>query len=65
MKKSTLSLIFRLPAEILLAASLIASLYVKLSGNLQVSWGSIILLLIINTFYFLGRFMSNKNSFDF
>jgi hypothetical protein len=65
MKKSTLSLIFRLPAEILLFASLVASIYVKFSGNLQVSWGAIILLLIINSLYFIGRFMPNKSSFDF
>lgn len=65
MKKSTLSLIFRLPAEILLFASLVASIYVKFSGNLQVSWDAIILLLIINALYFIGRLMSNKNSFDF
>jgi len=65
MKKSTLSLIFRLPAEILLFASLVASIYVKFSGNLQVSWGAIVLLLIINVLYFIGRFMSKKDSFDF
>jgi len=65
MKKSTLALIFRLPAEILLFASLVASIYVKFSGNLQVSWGAIVLLLIINVLYFIGRFMSKKDSFDF
>jgi len=65
MKKTTLSLILRLPAEILLFASFIASIYVKFSGNLQISWGAIILLLLINLTYFTGRFMSKKNSFDF
>lgn len=65
MKKSTLSTIFRLPAEILLFASLVASIYVKFSGNLKVSWGAIVLLLIINVLYFFGRFMPSKSSFDF
>jgi hypothetical protein len=65
MKKSTLSLLFRLPAEVLLVASFIASVYVKFSGNLQVSWGAIVLLLIINALYFIGRFLSKNNSFDF
>jgi len=65
MKKTTLSLILRIPAEILLFASFVASVYVKFSGNLQISWGAIILLLAINLSYFIGRFLSKKNSFDF
>lgn len=65
MKKTTLSLIFRLPAEILLVAAFLASVYVKFSGNMQVSWGAVVLLLIINVLYFAGRIMSKKNSFDF
>lgn len=58
-------MILRLPAEILLFTSLIASIYVRISGNLQVSLGAIILLLIINVMYFVGRFLSKKNIFDF
>ncbi|MEI7718928.1 MAG: hypothetical protein WCI72_03585 [archaeon] len=65
MKKTTLSLLFRLPAEILLVAALIASLYVKFSGNMQISWGAVVLLLIINALYFIGKSLSKKNQFDF
>jgi membrane protein DedA with SNARE-associated domain len=65
MKQTTLSTILRLPAEILLVASLLASIYVKMSGNMQISLGAVALLLLINISYFIGRFLSKKNSFDF
>ena len=65
MKKTTWALILRLPAEILLAGAFLASLYVKFSGSNQVSWGAVVLLLIINILYFLGKAMTKKDSFDF
>lgn len=65
MKQTTLSMLLRIPAEILLVASLIASIYVKISGNMQISLGAVALLLLINISYFIGRFLSKKNSFDF
>jgi len=65
MKQTTLSTILRLPAEILLVASLLASIYVKISGNMQISLGAVALLLLINISYFIGRFLSKKDSFDF
>ena len=65
MKKTTWGWILRLPAEILLVAALLASMYVKFSGNMQASWGAVVLLLIINVLYFVGRFIPKKNSFDF
>lgn len=65
MKKTTWSTILRLPAEILLIAAFLASIYVKFSGSMQISVGAVVLLLIINILYFVGRFMSRKNSFDF
>jgi len=65
MKKSTWSLVLRLPAEILLFASLVASIYVKFSGSLEVSWGAVILLLLINLLYFWGRLFTKKDNFDF
>ena len=65
MKKTTWSTILRLPAEILLIAALLASIYVKFSGSMQISVGAVVLLLIINILYFVGRFMPKKDSFDF
>jgi len=65
MKKSTLSTLLRVPAEILLAISFLASFYLKIKGAISVSWGSIFLLLIVNISYFMGRFLFKKDPFDF
>jgi hypothetical protein len=64
MKKEMLSMLFRLPAEILIAVSFLASVYVAIKGNMGISWFTPIFLFVVNVLYFWGRNMTNKNSWD-
>ena len=65
MKKTTWSTVLRLPAEFLIVIISLAPLYLKITNKYPMSWATAISLLVIGIIYFVGRFMSKKNSFDF
>ena len=64
MKDRTKKRLFKLPAEIVLIAAFIASLFVKISGSYPLNWSTVIFLLIINVLYIYAEYFRKSNLFE-
>jgi hypothetical protein len=65
MKKTTWSVLLRIPAEFLIVVISLVPLYLKITNKYPMVWPTAISLFIIGVSYFIGRFLSKKDSFDF
>ncbi len=65
MNKKKMGFWFQMPAMVLLVASALGSLFVKISGSFPLNWMTPITLLIIVVLFFMGRKYEKSNAFDF
>jgi hypothetical protein len=65
MNNKTKSFIFRLPAEILLVLIALVPFYLKIKNIYPMSWPTPITLFLIAVAYFYGKYLQNKDSFNF
>ena len=61
MKKTIRSLLFKLPAILLLIVSFIASIYAAAKHISGITWAVPVILLIILVLYFVGEKIANRN----
>jgi hypothetical protein len=60
MKPRTTSFLLKLPLLLLVGSSAIAGFYVKITGMMELSWASPIILSIILISYFIGYYIDNQ-----
>jgi len=63
MKNKTLGFLFKVPAILVLVASLIGGIYAAMNNISGIGYGTPIALLIVLILYVIGEFKQGKNDF--